>query len=367
MKSNTPVKWIASLACTVSLALALAGCSTGAGGGPASTGGTSTSGSGASSFVEDTAASQTKTTSAKAGVSFLSSSAEGTAGLLAVAGAFPPNTKITFTPLKAGGDGVLAPGFKVTAEGGAQPQGPVFVVFAFKGAPPKGGVLVSYQEGATKGARIPASLSTTGGVTTAFAEVDHFTVFRWETDQGQAEADGSEQQENRIKSWTIQVNESTPMPDETGTWTSNWTLNMHASNPYGNILGPYNGTAKLGLKGTANLGPALKGSMSGSWSGPVHFDKGMVQVIYENNLGAPKAGEPDPQMGMLVRLDGEYTISSATPWKVRVAGSNMGGGFSAPVTKGGTYNLKMVIGDTGATVIFPGNIMFSGVPTAVLK
>lgn len=235
-------------------------------------------------------------------------------------------------------------------------------------APPADGVLVSYADGSTKGVRIPASLSTTGGVTTAFAEVDHFTVFRWETDQGQAEAGGDEQAaENRIKSWTIQVNDKAPMPDETGTWTSNWTLNMFASNPYGNILGPYNGTAKLGLKGTANLGPALSSSMSGSWSGPVHFDKGVVQVIYENNPGAPKAGEPDPQMGMLIHLDGEYTINSATPWKVRVAGSNMGGGFSAPVNKGGTYNLQMVIGDTGATVIFPGNILFSGVPTAVLK
>jgi hypothetical protein len=179
-------------------------------------------------------------------------------------------------------------------------------------APPADGVLVSYADGSTEGVRIPASLSTTRGVTTAFAEVDHFTVFRWETDQGQAEAGGDEQAaENRIKPWTIQVNDKTPMPDESGTWTSNWTLNMFASTPYDNILGPYNGTAKLGLKGTANLGPALSGSMSGSWSGPVHFDKGVGSACSVRHRAVP--------LPVQVTFGGQAWTLSPTPHFARTS------------------------------------------------
>ncbi|HEY5483729.1 MAG TPA: hypothetical protein VIK31_07955 [Propionibacteriaceae bacterium] len=357
------------------MTLLVSGCASGTGGGPASPGvAGGPSASGALSFQEDTAESQTKTMTAKAGVSFVSRSAEGTAGLLVIAGAFPPNTKITFTPLKSAGDGVCAPGFKVTAEGGVQPRRPVFVAFTFKGEVPKDAVLVSYDDGGTKGVKVPASTATTGGVTTMYAQVDHFTIFRVDQDSGQDGSGASQTDqgaapstENLIKSWTIQINDSFPVPDESGLWTSDWTLGFNASNPYGNILGPYFGSAKLGLKGTAAIAPGVKGTMSGSWSGPVSFPKGRVMVIFKDQPLAPKPGEPDPQMGMLISCDGEFNVRSATPWKIRVGGRGMSGGYTAPLDKGSTYALRMTISDAGAFVIFPGGIGFRGVPTAVLK
>lgn len=365
MDARSLRKWLVLAVCAVVVAGLSAGCGGDAKAGSGSTGSAAEKGGKAATptFTEDKAASLTKAAGEKGGVTFGSASDEGTAAILAVSGSFPAGTKVTYTPLADSGDTVYAPGFRITAEGGAQPAGQVFVMFQVPGEAPADGVITAYSEGADAPVKLATSRDTSGGVTTVWAETSHFTWFRYE--QEQKEWEQEQQRKSRMKSWTAMVNDSFPMPDESGIWDSKWTINMHAANSDGNILGPYYGEAKLALKGTADI-MGVKGKMSGSWSGPVHFPKSMK--VFANSLQEkPKPGEPDPQMGMTVLCTGEFTMKDATPWKVTMAGNGISGGGDAPVEKGGTYPIDMMISDHGLVVVFGGSTAeFDGQMVGVL-
>ncbi len=337
--------------------------------GASRTGGGAAGGGGAG-FVDAPGASEVKTVTAKRGVAFGTVSAEGTAAVIVLPKSFAEGTDVTFTPLKPGEDGVLFPGFRIKAEGGAQPQGAVLIAFTLAAPLPEGAALIGYDDAGGHPERIPITTSpSAGGGTSVLAVVDHFTVFRLEAERAWSKRSPTQRSKgkNGFSAWRLMFDSTAPAASSGG-WNSKWTFKLTLDGQNGgDITGPYAGEGTLGLDGTFNDGE-LTGDASGLWGftakvGPLS----VAQVQPSISVQAARPGEPDPSVALQIEGRGTMLFTAKKPLVVYVEGEGGEGGMRQPFTTDIPVAFTLYVEDIGTSIELKGVGFFDGFAVGTLE